>query len=199
MSSDPLFPLMLILRYMHILGAIALMGGTIFMRLALAPVVAGLEPDVKAHFHEQVRGRWARFVALAAALLLISGVANLGLAANYEFKPVLSLDKGYHLIVGIKFLLALPIFFIASMLTGRSQAAQRFQAQARWWMNVNLALALTMVLIGGALKFVHRVPKPSRAGIAAAVASASSPLPPFPVTGARLPARGTPAVHHAGP
>jgi len=40
--SDPLFPVLLILRYMHILGAIALMGGTIFMRFALRPVVVRL-------------------------------------------------------------------------------------------------------------------------------------------------------------
>ena len=32
--NDSLFPLLLLLRYMHILGAIALMGGTIFMRFA---------------------------------------------------------------------------------------------------------------------------------------------------------------------
>jgi uncharacterized membrane protein len=43
--SDPLFWLLLILRYMHILGAIALMGGTIFMRFALRPVVVTLQPE----------------------------------------------------------------------------------------------------------------------------------------------------------
>src|SRR4029453_7847294 len=110
--SDPLFPVLLILRYMHILGAIALMGGTIFMRFALRPVVVSLPPDTKATIHEQVRSRWSKFVMLASALLLISGIFNLALAGQYVFKPIFGTEKGYHMVVGIKFLLALPIFFI---------------------------------------------------------------------------------------
>src|SRR3954454_22919011 len=69
--SDPLFPLLLILRYMHILGAIALMGGTIFMRFALRPVVVQLQPEVKAALHEEVRRRWSKLVMLATLLLLV--------------------------------------------------------------------------------------------------------------------------------
>jgi len=157
MTDDPLFPVLLILRYMHILGAIMLMGGTIFMRFALAPVVAGLDGQTKANLHEQVRSRWSKFVMLAAGLLLISGIANLVLASQYKFDPVFGLS--YNMIVGIKLLLALPIFFFASLLAGRSATAKRVQANAVTWMNVNLALALVMVLIGGALKFVKREPK----------------------------------------
>ena len=66
--DDPLYPLLLALRYMHILGAITLMGGTIFMRFALAPVVAGLDDQTKRDIHQQVRSRWAKLVMLAAAL-----------------------------------------------------------------------------------------------------------------------------------
>jgi hypothetical protein len=157
MTDDPLFPVLLILRYMHILGAIMLMGGTIFMRFGLAPVVAGLDASTKASVHEQVRSRWSKFVMLASGLLLVSGLANLGLASQYEFKPVFGLN--YNMVVGIKFLLALPIFLFASFLAGRSATAKKFQANAVTWMNVNLALALVMVLIGGALKFVPRQPK----------------------------------------
>jgi uncharacterized membrane protein len=70
--DDPLFPALLALRYMHILGAIMLMGGTIFMRFALAPVVAGLDGTSKAEVHVQVRSRWSKVVMLAAALLLVT-------------------------------------------------------------------------------------------------------------------------------
>jgi uncharacterized membrane protein len=167
MTDDPLFPLLLILRYMHILGAIMLMGGTIFMRFGLAPVVASLDAKTKADLHERVRGRWSKFVMLAAGLLLISGLANLGLAARYNYEPVFGLS--YNMVVGIKFLLALPIFFFASLLAGRSATAKKFQANAVTWMNVNLALALVMVLIGGALKFVPRQPKAASQPAAALV------------------------------
>jgi uncharacterized membrane protein len=164
-----MFPLLLLLRYAHILGAIALMGGTIFMRFALRPVVVGLPPETKATLHEQIRSRWAIFVMLASALLLISGITNLALAGRYTFEPVLGMPKGYHMVVGIKFLLALPIFFIAALMTGRSTLAKRVQASAELWMNVNLTLALIMVLIGGYLKFVRREPKPESAAQAALV------------------------------
>jgi uncharacterized membrane protein len=174
MTDDPLFPLLLILRYMHILGAIMLMGGTIFMRFALAPVVAGLDSVTKASLHEQVRGRWSKFVMLAAGLLLVSGLTNLALAGRYTYEPVLGV-LSYNMVVGIKFLLALPIFFFASLLAGRSATAKKFQANATTWMNVNLVLALVMVLIGGTLKFVPRkLKQPTAAAISASADALAS-------------------------
>ena len=157
--TDSLFPVLLILRYMHILGAIALMGSTIFMRFALRPASGSLPPEAAATLHAEVRRRWAKFVMLATLLILVSGLANLRLASRYDYEPVLGLAKGYHLVVGIKFLLALPIFFIAAILMGKTNLAKRFQAQAELWMNINLTLALVMVLMGGLLKFVVRTPK----------------------------------------
>jgi uncharacterized membrane protein len=179
--NDPLLPVLLILRYMHILGAIALMGGTIFMRFALRPVVVQLPPDTKAAIHEQVRSRWSKFVMLASGLLLISGITNLALAGRFDFQPIAGMDKGYHMIVGIKFLLALPIFAIAALLSGRTNAAKRMQENAEFWMNVNLTLALVMVLIGGYLKFLPRTPKAEKTVQAAVLQSpgqnASEKLP----------------------
>jgi len=135
------------------------MGGAIFMRFALRPVVVAMQPEIKAATHEQVRSRWAKFVMAATLLILVSGLTNLALAARYDFEPVLGMSKGYHMVLGIKFLLALPIFFIAAVLAGRSEMARRFQANAEIWMNINLTLALLMVLIGGYLRFVPRVRK----------------------------------------
>jgi uncharacterized membrane protein len=178
--SDPLFWLLLILRYMHILGAIALMGGTIFMRFALRPVVVTLQPEARAAVHEQVRSRWSKFVMLASLLLLVSGITNLALASRYRFDPVFGMS--YHMVVGIKLLLALPIFFIAATLTGRSSLAKRFQANAELWMNVNLTLALVMVLIGGLLKFVKREPKgpmPAQAAVMMPLEQNASKKLPF--------------------
>jgi uncharacterized membrane protein len=163
--NDPLLPVLLILRYMHILGAIALMGGTIFMRFALRPVVVQLAPETKATVHEQVRSRWSKFVMLASALLLLSGITNFGLASRYEFERVFGMS--YHMVVGIKFLLALPIFFIAALLSGRTNAAKRMQENAEFWLNLNLTLALVMVLMGGCLKFVQRTPKEEKQAQAA--------------------------------
>jgi len=157
--NDNLFPVLLTLRYMHILGAIALMGGTIFMRFALRPVVVGLPPETKALIHEQVRPRWSKLVMLTTLLILVSGITNLALASRYNYEPIFGMPKGYHMLVGIKFLLALPIFAIAALISGRTALAKKMQNNAEFWLNLNLTLALVMVLMGGLLKFVKRDPK----------------------------------------
>ena len=139
------------LRYAHILGAIMLMGGAIFARFALLPEVAG-NPQWN-ELHEAIRRRWSKLVMLASVLLLLSGIANLGIyGAKYQF-PTFHL---YNMVAGIKFLLALPIFFIAATLSGRSSLARKFQAQGKFWLSLNLVLALIMVLIGGGLRFADR-------------------------------------------
>jgi anti-sigma-K factor RskA len=94
--------------------------------------------------------------------------------SRYELGPVPLLGASYGMIVGIKFLLALPIFLFASFLAGRSATAKKFQASAPFWMNVNLALALVMVLIGGLLKFVPRTYKTEPAAAAVISAAAES-------------------------
>src|SRR5262249_29989098 len=101
--------------------------------------------------------RWSKFVMLASALLLLSGITNLGLASRYEIDRIFGMS--YHMVVGIKFLLELPIFFIAALLNGRTGTAKRMQENAEFWLNLNLTLALVMVLMGGYLKFVQRKPK----------------------------------------
>ena len=175
--EDPLFYLLLVLRYMHILGAVMLMGGTIFMRFALAPTVLTLEGSSRADFHDRVRSRWSKFVMLSSGLLLVSGLANMMLftSSRYELDRVPVLGMSYGMAVGIKFLLSLPIFLFASFLAGRSATARKFQANAVLWMNVNLALALVMVLLGGLMKFVGREYKTEKAPQAAAVATAFGP------------------------
>lgn len=148
---------LLILRYAHILGAITLMGGTIFAFFAALPGLAELPEDQRAKAHAAIRGRWNKFVMLATLLLLVSGLATMLLVPkNYELGEFKS---AYNIWTGVKFMLALPIFFFAALLTGRSSLAQKIQANARTFMAINLALALAMVLIGGALRFIQRTPK----------------------------------------
>lgn len=147
----------LILRYMHILGAITLMGSAIFMRFALAPAVQLLPDEQQKNLHDAVRARWAMFSRGGMLLLLVSGLANLGMIpANFEVPPM------YNMLAGIKFLLALPIFFLAELLMGKSALAQKIQANRKFWLNVNLTLALVMVLMGGVLRFIDRSPKNPR-------------------------------------
>jgi uncharacterized membrane protein len=157
----PLFWTLLLLRYLHILGAIALMGGTIFAFFAAAPGLDELPEADRAKAHAAIRSRWNKWVMIATAALLISGLANMAIyPASFDFGDM---KKTYSIVTGVKFLLALPIFFFAALLTGRSSLAQKIQAHARTYMALNLVLALSMVLIGGALRFVDRKPKEKEA------------------------------------
>ena len=154
---NSLFWTLLLLRYLHILSAITLMGGTIFAYFAASPGLAELPEGERTKAHAAIRSRWNKFVMLTTLLLLVSGLANMVLIPmNFDLGDN---RAAYSMWTGIKFVLALPIFFFAALLTGRSSLAQKIQANARTYMALNLVLALSMVLIGGALRFVDRKPK----------------------------------------
>ncbi|HVA50332.1 MAG TPA: hypothetical protein VNH11_28515 [Pirellulales bacterium] len=141
----------IILRWMHLLAAITAVGGTVFMRFALLPSVSVLSDDQRKALHEQVRSRWVKFVMGAILFLLVSGFYNFFRRLN-----TLPADyKGlYHALFGVKFLLALVIFFIASALTGRAAALAPIRQKAKLWLTVNVVLALIVVCISGVLRFV---------------------------------------------
>jgi uncharacterized membrane protein len=99
---------------------------------------------------------------LAITILLISGLVSFFnirrqfIGAGYEKLPPL-----YNMLFGIKFLLALGIFFIASALAGRSRALEKFRENARLWMTVNLVLAVLVICISGVLRAMHSYPNPT--------------------------------------
>jgi uncharacterized membrane protein len=159
----------IVFRWLHILAAITAVGGTIFMRFALLPAMAELPEATRKSFHEAVRSRWARPVQLAILFLLISGVFNI---ISMENQYDLSKVRLYHPLFGVKFLLALAIFFLASVLTGRSARTQRFRDNRRLWLTVNLVLAVLVVCISGVLRKSDPPKKPVSA------ISASRPMIP---------------------
>jgi len=135
-------------RWAHILAAITAVGGTIFMRAALVPSVRVLADDDRKKLHEQVRSRWAKFVMAAILFLLVSGFYN------YAQKNAQGLLPIYQMLWGIKVLIAIVIFFLASALTGRSPAFAKIRANARFWLTLNMTLAIIVVCISGVLRAI---------------------------------------------
>ena len=146
------------LRWMHILAAIAAGGGTLFARLAVLPATEeSLSLDQRQAFHTAVRKRWSKVVAASIAFLLISGLINfINIVKLYD------LPKLYHPLFGIKFLLALAVFFIASVLSGRSSLADKFRQNARKWLTINAVLVVAIVLISGVLRMAEKTKKPAQ-------------------------------------
>jgi uncharacterized membrane protein len=167
----------LTLRWLHLVAAMAVVGGTAFMRFALTPSVSVLTDDERNSLQQQIRPRWAKLVAGSVAFLLISGLINFVLFITESKTSAwdqwrLMYSSLYQFVFGAKFALAMVVFFIASALAGRGQATKKFREDAKWWMTVNLILALIIVALSGVLRLTHvgpTLPKAPAASSAAAL------------------------------
>ncbi|MBA2114353.1 hypothetical protein [Bremerella alba] len=149
------FLLELIIRWAHIIPAIILVGGTLYMVLALRPAIQATEFSEKDELKSAIRARWAKVVMICAGIILLSGIASLVLQATTYTFP----QKYYHPVAGMKFLLALVILYIASLLSGRSKNAEKFREKEAFWLKLNATLAVILVLMAGTLRVADRVPK----------------------------------------
>ncbi|MBI2827163.1 MAG: hypothetical protein HYX69_21030 [Planctomycetia bacterium] len=147
---DTAFLLALLFRWMHILASITAVGGSIFMWAAVLPAAASLSDAERTVLADGIRSRWAKWVAGAILFLLVSGLYSF-FTLNAQSK----LPPAYHMLFGIKFVLALGVFALASLLVGRSAAAQRIRVNARAWLTLNLILMVTVVCIAGVMRTMH--------------------------------------------
>ena len=150
------FVLALLSRWLHILAAITAVGGTIFARAVVFPALAPLPEEERTRLHAALRVRWAMLVKAAIGFLLVSGLYNFMITVSQYRVP-----SWYHMVFGIKFLLALAIFAIASLLIGKSPAAQAVRSRAPFWLNLNIALAVAVVCLSGVLRTAEKTPKPA--------------------------------------
>ncbi|MFP6575716.1 MAG: DUF2269 family protein [Pirellulaceae bacterium] len=147
----------LAMRWLHIIPAIALVGGTIFMRFAVVPACEQLDDEQREKVQESVRRGWSRLLMPSILFLLISGFVNTAnISMTYDF------PGGYYMpLLAIKLVLAIAIFYIASLLAGRSEAASKFRQNQRTWLNINILLAVLLICIAGAMRLADREPKPA--------------------------------------
>jgi uncharacterized membrane protein len=154
-------------RWIHIITAIVLVGGSIFLRFVLGPAAAQLPDESHAKLKELVLGTWKKFVHGGIAFFLISGFYNYLAVQGPQHKG----DKLYHALMGIKILLALAVFLIASGLVGRSKAFAAMRAKAKLWQGIMIALAILIIGISGFLKVRPNPVAASNATNAAVVTS----------------------------
>jgi uncharacterized membrane protein len=149
------FAVELISRWLHILAAITAVGGTIFIRYALLPTLATLPDEQRRALHESLRARWSKAVMVSILFLLASGLYNF-FVINGRLKSgneaMQDMRSTYHVLFGVKFLLGLGIFFIASALVGRSAAFEKVRANAKLWATVNVSLAIVLVCLSGFMR-----------------------------------------------
>ena len=162
----------LIGRVMHIWAAMAAVGGMIFMRVALLPAAATLADPERAALQDAVRRRWAVVVMMSISMLIVSGLYNYikFFLISKEWPEAWKSGPAhvYQALFGIKILLALVIFFISSTLAGRSAALARFRENTKFWVTLNLVLALVLVGLSAELRLLHGGPPVSSASTTAA-------------------------------
>ncbi len=138
-----------LVRWMHVLTAIVAVGGLVFMAFVLRPAAArSLDAGNTEALRGAVMGRWRVVVMISIALLFVSGMATFLME---------SIDKGravpaYHAIFGVKFLLALVVFFFASVLAGRSRAFDKLRGDGARLSAITAALALAVAMIASILR-----------------------------------------------
>ncbi len=154
-------PLSVLLRWAHVLAAITALGGLIFARFAFVPAAEDLGEETADRLHAGVRRRWFPWVTGAIALLLASGLTNyILMIRRVKDAPELwggdwMRQTGYHGLFGVKFLLAMIVFYLASGLVGRGASTQWIRNARRQWLSVTVGLGVAIVLISGWMRQLH--------------------------------------------
>lgn len=162
-----LYWLLLASRVLHILGAIILLGGLIYVRHVVKPTApAGPGETADALFGGR-RATWAKWIGIATLLLLVSGLLNY----IYIITAMERMAKPYHMLAGIKILLSIALFFLAALLAGKTAAAERLREKFYFWLTAAVMLGIAIVILGGVLRTFPRTQK------AAANVEASLTLP----------------------
>jgi len=146
MDSNELIAL--VMRWIHLLCAVAVGGSILFHWLVLRPAAAkSLSPDQHAALRDALMKRWKMLIHPSILLFLVSGF--------YNFIAVTApLHKGqgeYHMLFGIKFLLAIVIFALAIVLTSTRKWSEKWREGKMAWTLLALAVVAT-ILVGGYMK-----------------------------------------------
>jgi uncharacterized membrane protein len=135
-------------RVLHVLGAIVLFGGAVFIRCLLIPAAKNLPENERTLLHDQVARYWRQVVGIASGVLILSGLYNYVIVARPQHQG----DSLYHALMGTKILLAAVVFFLASVLPGRARVFEFFRRRNAFWLTFNILLATCIVAIAGFLK-----------------------------------------------
>ncbi len=152
---DNLFPLEVLSRFLHVAAAIVMVGGTVFMRFLLMPAAKELPEAEHDQLRQRLLARWKRVVHIGITMLLLSGLFN-----YMQQIPKHKGDGLYHALLGMKMLLALAVFFIASVLVGRSATFEKMRQNRAKWMGLIVLLSALIVGISGFVKVRGSKPKP---------------------------------------
>lgn len=98
----------LIMRWLHIASMTTLIGGIIYGRLVLVPAGAALAADAREALFDRAAAAFRPIVFASVAGLILSGVYNFLIRPGH--------GSFYHMLFGIKMLLALHVFAVSILI-----------------------------------------------------------------------------------
>ena len=98
-----------IMQWLHFSSLATLIGGILYGRLVMLPSSAALAPDACDALADRAAVAFRPFVLAAICGLVVSGVYNILTHPGHTTK--------YHVLLGIKLLLALHVFTVALLIT----------------------------------------------------------------------------------
>jgi uncharacterized membrane protein len=143
--------LRLAMRWLHIIAAIVAVGGSTYLCLVLMPIAGKvLSHEEHERLRQPLMRRWKIFVHTCILLFLVSGFYNYIVVTL----PLHSGQPLYHMMMGVKILLAFAVFALAIGLTSRFGWSAALRAKPRRWLGVLLLCAYVIVLIAGILRMM---------------------------------------------
>ncbi|MEO8130307.1 MAG: hypothetical protein ABJF23_03075 [Bryobacteraceae bacterium] len=134
--------LSILMRWMHIISVVTVIGGLLYASIVIGPALSALPPESRTKFADAVNSRFRPVLRLAVFFLIVSGLYNLVTKQN--------LPPGYHMWFGIKMLLALHVIAVSFLLSSSSVSQER---RARMTVGVVISGAV-IVLLSAYLRFL---------------------------------------------
>lgn len=145
------FILTMVMQWLHIAGAIVLIGSPFFIRLFLLPALSGEDPSRRTAIIERINKPWRMILGIVILLQIISGVYWLLVVVNVAAQPPI-----YQIILTVKLLAALGLFFLLSVLAGRAAMFTSFRNEAKKWYTGCLICGVIISLCAVALGLVAK-------------------------------------------
>jgi uncharacterized membrane protein len=147
---EPQFTLALVMRWIHLLCAVAVGGSILFHWIVLAPAARKtLSAEQHAALREPLMRRWKMLIHPSIVLFLLSGFYNFikVTAPQHHGQPL------YHALFGIKFMLAIAVFALAIVLTSTRKWSEKWRQGKFGWAVLALGI-VALVLLGGYMKLM---------------------------------------------
>lgn len=141
----------LLSRWLHVLGAIFMLGAAFYVRAVLMPAAKStLDDENHQKLSAAVTGQWRKYLHVLILVLLVTGLYNFMFVTRFGHDE----NPSYHMLFGIKFLLAIAVFGLASMLAGKKSISQKLQKNASLWLGITIAMGVAIVMIAGYMKMM---------------------------------------------